>query len=123
VLERLDTEIKRRSNVAGIFPSPKSTLRLAGAILLEQDDERAVAERRYFSAESMQQLASPTLSPSTQELLAAIGRGGSGVGARAHRSVVCKQCKQRRAVRLPSTAAAASTPRSDSRTVCAICTT
>jgi transposase-like protein len=72
VLERLNKEIKRRSNVVGIFPSPKSTLRLIGAILLEQDDEWAVADRRYFSAESMKQLAAPALSPSAQELLAAI---------------------------------------------------
>jgi putative transposase len=73
VLERLNKEIKRRSNVVGIFPSPQSTLRLVGAVLLEQDDEWAVADRRYFSAESMKQLAAPELSPSTQELLAAIG--------------------------------------------------
>lgn len=73
VLERLNKEIKRRSNVVGIFPSPKSTLRLVGAILLEQDDEWAVADRRYFSAESMKQLTAPALSPTAQELLAAIG--------------------------------------------------
>jgi transposase-like protein len=73
VLERLNKEIKRRSNVVGIFPSPKSTLRLVGAILLEQDDEWAVADRRYFSAESMKQLTAPALSPSALELLAAIG--------------------------------------------------
>jgi len=73
VLERLNKEIKRRSNVVGIFPSPQSTLRLVGAVLLEQDDEWAVADRRYFSAESMKQLAAPALSPSAQELLAAIG--------------------------------------------------
>lgn len=72
VLERLNKEIKRRSNVVGIFPSPKSTLRLIGALLLEQDDEWAVAERRYFSAESMKQLAAPALPASAQELLAAI---------------------------------------------------
>lgn len=73
VLERLNKEIKRRSNVVGIFPSPQSTLRLVGAVLLEQDDEWAVADRRYFSAESMKQLTAPALSPSAQELLAAIG--------------------------------------------------
>jgi len=72
VLERLNKEIKRRSNVVGIFPSAKSTLRLVGAILLEQDDEWAVAERRYFSVESMKQLTAPALSPSAQELLSAI---------------------------------------------------
>ncbi len=46
VLERLNKEIKRRSNVVGIFPSAKSTLRLVGAILLEQDEEWSIAERR-----------------------------------------------------------------------------
>jgi transposase-like protein len=73
VLERLNKEIKRRSNVVGIFPSAKSTLRLVGAILLEQDDEWAVAERRYFSIESMKQLSAAALPPTAQELLAAIG--------------------------------------------------
>ena len=41
VLERLNKEIKRRSNVVGIFPSPSATLRLVGALLLEQDEEWA----------------------------------------------------------------------------------
>ena len=72
VLERLNKELKRRPNVVGIFPSAKSTLRLVGAILLEQDDEWAVADRRYFSAESMKLLTAPALSPSAQELLSAI---------------------------------------------------
>lgn len=43
-----------------------------GAVLLEQDHEWAVAERRYFSAESMTQTASPTLSTTTQEILATL---------------------------------------------------
>jgi putative transposase len=71
-LERLNKEIKRRSNVVGIFPTPKSVLRLVGAILIEQDDEWRVAERRYFSAESMKQLSSPELPATAQEILAAI---------------------------------------------------
>src|SRR3954468_489908 len=70
---RQEQGVKRPSNVEGIFPTPAAVIRLVGAILLEQDDEWAVAERRYFSAESMKLPTTPLLSTTTQEILAAIG--------------------------------------------------
>jgi putative transposase len=54
-LERLNKEIRRRTNVVGIFPTNESAIRLIGMLLVEQNDEWAVG-RRYFSLESMKLL-------------------------------------------------------------------
>ena len=70
-LERLNKEIKRRTDVVGTFPNPAALLRLAGHILIEQHDEWDSADRRYFSDASMALLNTTAEEDSTPELIAA----------------------------------------------------
>jgi len=66
-IERLIRELKRRTDVVGIFPDTASVIRLVGALLVEINDEMIAADRRYVAAASIANITGDTTELSLQE--------------------------------------------------------
>ena len=69
-LERLNGEIKRRTEVVGIFPNEEAIVRLVGAILLEQNDEWAVQRSRYMTLETIAAIGDDAVVPGLPNMVA-----------------------------------------------------
>ena len=71
-LERVNGEIKRRTNVVGIFPNDAAVLRLVTAVVVETHDEWQDTERRYLAEHTMALLYEPAAEPlDTKEVMPA----------------------------------------------------
>ena len=70
-MERVNKEIKRRTDVVGVFPNPEALLRLAGAVLVETHDEWQVTDRRSLSENSMKTITIVTKEVTTPTALTA----------------------------------------------------
>ena len=60
-IERINGEIKRRTEVVGIFPNDEAIVRLVGALLLEHNDEWAIQRARYMTLETIAPLSDDPL--------------------------------------------------------------
>jgi transposase-like protein len=77
-IERANAEIKRRTNVVGVFPNEAAILRLVGAVLMEQHNDWAAQDRHYMTLESLMPISDdPLASLGSPRALASPGTAGT----------------------------------------------